>query len=117
MCDKRDSQKKRFIEALTASGTISHAARAAGVSRWTVYRWRSADKEFREDWDYALEEAIDAIESTLYQSALAGNTLAAIYYLKAHRPQYRDRLPSVDVRKLNAEIEEGLARLNENCRG
>jgi hypothetical protein len=31
MRDKRDRQKKRFIDALTAQGTVYHAAQAAGV--------------------------------------------------------------------------------------
>ena len=109
MRDKRDTRKKRFIEALTTQGTISHAARAAGVSRWTVYRWRTDDEAFRDAWDYAFEDAIDAVESTLYQSALAGNTVAAIFYLKAHRPMFRDRL-NINVRQLHSEIEEALAR-------
>ena len=35
--DKRDSRKKRFIEALTLQGTVYHAAQAAGVSCQTVF--------------------------------------------------------------------------------
>lgn len=89
MRDRRDRQKKRFLDALTAQGTVYHAALAAGVSRWTAYRWRGVDQEFRENWDDALEEAIDAVECALYQQAIDGNTLACIFYLKAHRPQYR----------------------------
>jgi hypothetical protein len=75
--------------------------------------WRSEDKEFREDWNCALEDAIDEVESTLYQSALAGNTLAAIFYLKAHRPQYRDRW-NIKVRQLHCEIEEAIERIRQN---
>ena len=36
MRDKRDRQKKRFIDALTVYGTVFHAAQAAGVSRQTA---------------------------------------------------------------------------------
>jgi hypothetical protein len=105
MRDKRDSQKKRFIDALTANGTICHAARAAGVSRWTAYRWRSEDKEFREAWDYALDDAIEAVESKLYQSALAGNTLASIFWLKAHRPIYREiRMTKRDLMLIQTNV-------------
>jgi transposase-like protein len=109
----RDSQKKRFIETLAAQGTVSHAAQAAGVSRNTVYRWRIEDREFASRWDDAHEKAVDAVESSLYQKALNGDTICMIFYLKAHRPQYRDRL-NIDVKQLNSEIEERLAELREN---
>ena len=61
-------------------------------------------------WDEAHEQAVDAIESVLYQKALSGDTICMIFYLKAHRMQYRDRL-NVDVKQLDREIEERLAEL------
>ena len=48
------------------------------------------------------ENAVDAVESTIYQQAVGGNTLAGIFYLKAHRPIYRDRL-NIDIEQLNAK--------------
>jgi transposase-like protein len=113
MRDKRDTKKKRFIETLSVQGTVSHAAQAAGVSRNTVYRWRIEDREFAASWDVAHETAVDAVESVLYQKALSGDTICMIFYLKAHRPQYRDRL-NVDVKQVQSEIEERLAELREN---
>src|SRR5215217_8125038 len=110
MRDKRDRQKKRFIAALTAQGTVFHAAQAAGVSRQTVYRWHRDDPEFADQWDEARENAVDAVESTIYQQAVGGNTIAAIFYLKAHRPIYRDRL-NIDIEQVNREIEERMAQL------
>ena len=113
MRDKRDTKKKRFIETLAAQGTVSHAAQAAGVSRNTAYRWRQEDHQFACLWDEAHENAVDAVESVLYQSALRGNTLAIIFYLKAHRPIYRDRL-NIDLKQVQSEIEEKIAQLREN---
>jgi transposase-like protein len=111
--DRRDSKKKRFIETLAAQGTVSHAALAAGVSRNTAYRWRQDDLEFALLWDEAHETAVDAVESSLYQKALNGDTICMIFYLKAHRPEYRDRL-NIDVKQLNSEIEERMAQLRQN---
>ena len=113
MRNKRDNRKKRFIEALTVHGTVYHAAKAAGVSRQTVYRWREEDPEFADRWDEAIENAVDEVESTIYQQAVGGNTLAAIFYLKAHRPMYRDRL-NIDIEQLRGEIEERMEQLREN---
>ena len=110
MRDKRDRQKKRFIETLKAQGTVYHAAQAAGVSRWTAYRWRQDDLEFANLWDEAIEEAVDAVESVLYKKALAGDVVSMIFYLKAHRPKYRDRL-AVDINAVQREIEERMREL------
>ena len=108
--DRRDRRKKRFIAALTVQGTVSHAAQAAGVSRNTAYRWRQDDHEFAEAWDEAHENAVDAVESSLYQKALSGDTICMIFYLKGHRPNYRDRL-NIDVNQVKSEIEERMAQL------
>ena len=108
--DRCDTKKKRFIETLETQGTVLHAAKAAGVSRQTVYRWRYEDREFAACWDEAHEQAFDAVESVFYQSALSGNIVAIIFYLKAHRPIYRDRL-NVDVKQVQSEIEERMAEL------
>ncbi len=113
MRDKRDRQKKRFIETLAAQGTVFHAAQAAGVSRWTAYRWRHDDPEFASGWDEAMDTAVDAVESVLYQKALAGDTISMIFYLKAHRPKYRDKL-NINVEQLDSEIEERIAQFREN---
>jgi hypothetical protein len=110
MRDRRDTKKKRFIETLAAQGTVSHAAEAAGVSRNTAYRWRQDDLEFASLWDEAHENAVDRVESVLYQKALSGDTIAMIFYLKAHRPMYRDRL-NIDLKQVQSDIEERMARL------
>ena len=110
MRDKRDRQKKRFIAALTAQGTVYHAAQAAGISRQTAYRWHRDDPEFADAWDEAHENAVDVVESTIYQQAVGGNTLAGFFYLKAHRPIYRDRV-SIDIEQVKSEIEERMAQL------
>jgi hypothetical protein len=113
MRDRCDSQKKRFIETLSVQGTVYHSAQAAGISRQTAYRWRQDDPDFAWQWDEAIENAVDQVESTIYQQAVGGNTLAAIFYLKAHRPIYRDKL-NIDVKQIESEIEERLAQLREN---
>ena len=60
-----------------------------------------------------LKNAVDAVESVIYQQAVGGNTLAAIFYLKAHRPKYRDRL-NINVEQLDNEIEEAMERIRAN---
>ena len=104
-------QKKRFIAALSVQGTVYHATSAAGISRWTAYRWREDDLDFGSLWDEALQNAVYAVESMLYHQVV-GNTLAAIFYLKAHRPIYRDRL-NIDINQVR-EIKERIAQFGAN---
>ena len=98
---------------VTAFGTVYQAAQAAGVSRNTVYRWRQEDLEFAEAWYEAHENAVDVVENVMYQQAVGGNTLAGIFYLKAHRPKYRDRL-KINVEQVQSEIDEMMERFREN---
>ena len=103
-------KKKRFIEALTAHGTVYHAAQAAGVSRWTAYRWRDNDPAFAQAWKDALEDCADIMESSVYKRGLAGDSILSMFWLKAHRPEFRDRV-SVDVKAVQAEIAQLLQHL------
>jgi hypothetical protein len=49
----------------------------------------------------------------IYQRALNGDTIAAIFYLKAQRPKYRDRL-SIDIEQVQSEIKEALECIRAN---
>ena len=113
MRDKRDTRKKRFIHALTAQGTVYHAAQAAGVSRQTAYRWRQDDPEFADLWYEAIENAVDAVENVVYHRALGGDIIEAIFDLKAQRPKFRDRL-NINVEQVQSEIDEMMERFSEN---
>ena len=113
MRDKRDRQKKRFIAALTKEGTVYHAAQAAGISRQTAYRWRDEDPEFANLWDEAIDNAVDAVENVVYHRALGGDIIAAIFYLKAQRPKFRDRL-NINVEQVQSDIDELIERIRAN---
>jgi hypothetical protein len=65
----------------------------------TAYRWRQDDREFAACWDEAHENTVDEVESVHYQTALSGNIVAIIFYLKAHRPIYRDKL-NIDLNQV-----------------
>ena len=48
-----------FLEAFAEYGTVTHACRAAGVSRATVYRHREDHPEFAEQWA-AVEDGVSS---------------------------------------------------------
>jgi hypothetical protein len=78
------TDKKEVIETLEAQSTVLYAAKAAGISRWTAYRWR---QEFDSRWDEALENAVDVVENSLYQKAVNGDTICMIFYLSSISPR------------------------------
>lgn len=61
-----------FLDSLRESANISAAARAAGMSRRSAYNHRLQDAQFREEWDQALEEALDDLEAELRRRAMVG---------------------------------------------
>jgi hypothetical protein len=104
-----DAHQAAFIKALAQLGIVTAAAKAAGVCRMTVYRWRE-DPEFAKAWDDALEQAadqdrsrghrraVDGVEEPIYQGGqLVGSRI--VYsdsllgkLLGANRPQkFRER--------------------------
>ena len=84
----------------TLTGTISEDFRVETVA------------QLNPAWDDAMGTAVDAVESALYQKARSGDTVPMIFYLKAHRPIYRDRV-TINVAQVQNEVEERLAKLKE----
>lgn len=82
-----------FLRVFRASGNASAAARAAKVSRKTVYEWRDEDADFRADFEHAREQAVEMLELIARQRALGGSDRLLEFLLKAHKPEvYGDRL-------------------------
>lgn len=108
--------KRTFIEQLRLRAAIYVAAKRTGINKLTAYRWRDSDPEFAAAWEEALDDAADIMETSTYEDALGtedkpGNALLKMFWLKAHRPKYRDRV-SVDVEVVRNEIEERMSQLN-----
>jgi AcrR family transcriptional regulator len=98
-------RKRLFLETLRRTLGVAPAADAAGVSRATVYRWRSEDPDFASAWDSAVEAALDDLEKALHERAKTKDTLAAIAILRNRRRNiYNDSVANnqVNVQVLNA---------------
>ena len=103
-----------FLEALRQTGNVSLAAKRAGIERKTAYRHRARSKRFAEEWDEALEEAVDLLEEEARRRAIEGvvgpggerrySDTLLIFLLKAHRPKkYRDNVKLTHEGKLKHE--------------
>lgn len=102
-----------FLRVLSETANVSRAARTAGLSSSTVYRHRAQNGTFRQDWDAALNEALDLLEEVLIERARDGvekpvfyggevkgtirvySDQLAMFLLKAKRPEVYDRMTGV----------------------
>ncbi|MDO7843733.1 hypothetical protein [Sphingomonas immobilis] len=64
------ARRRTFFDTLAVTANVSHAAKAAGVSLQTAYRWKQHDAEFRAAWDAALETGYARLEEELLARAL-----------------------------------------------
>lgn len=89
---KAEVWRPRFLTALAEKGNVVSACKKAKVDHKTVYKHKRFDPEFASDWKDALGEAIDSLEGALIQRGIRDDTTAAIFLLKAHKPElYRER--------------------------
>lgn len=104
-------RKNQFIVAYREHGSIYHAALAIRVNRKTVYRWMAADAEFAEALADCKEDCSDQVETSVFKKAVNGSTLDSIFYLKAHRPQFRDKI-TVDLSLVQDQIDSFIEHMN-----
>jgi len=132
-------RKAVFIERLRESANVSRSAREAGLSSSTVYGHRTRNAGFARDWDAALAEALDEVESELIERARRGvekpvyfrgevvgsvrsySDTLAMFILKAKRPEVYDRLgganrdpAGMSQEEAKAEVMSRLSRLAED---
>lgn len=108
-----DAQAK-FLDLLRDTLNVSASARGVGVAKRTVYKHREANPIFKEAWDDAIEEGIDAAEQSVNTRAFKGvrkpvyqggmkvgevteySDSLAQFMLKAHRPAKFDKPTKIE---------------------
>lgn len=66
------ARRELFLETLRATGNVSEAAKAAGISRSRVYQVRGESQSFAGAWDDAVSAVEDRIESEAVRRAVEG---------------------------------------------
>ena len=116
-------KKRKFLKSLAESGHVTDSARAARVSRTTVFVWRRDDEQFAADYAQAIGEseivleseatrrAVEGVDEPIYQSGmLVGykrrySDLLLIFLLKATNPQkYRDNATGDEEDPIHVKI-------------
>jgi hypothetical protein len=108
-----DDRRWMFLERLAESANVTESAKAASISRRTLYNWRAADADFAKAWDEANELGTDALEDEALRRGHQGvdepvffrgvecgavrrySDTLLIFMLKARRPdKFKDRVAS-----------------------
>lgn len=118
-----------FRDALIDSCNVSRACAAAGITKYTAYRWRQVYPEWAEMWEEAEKIGVMTLEDEAHRRAFAGvkkpvfhlgkrtdetteySDTLAIFLLKAHAPEkYRERQDINITGKLDIAEAIGAAR-------
>lgn len=102
-------KKRKVLEGVRFKGSIYHAAQYAGCARGSIYRWIDSDLLFAEAIADATEDRDDRMETSVYERAFTDNLLA-MFWLKAHRPKFRDKM-QIDVQAVSDEIKQRMEQL------
>lgn len=129
-------KQDRFFDELSQCGIIGVAARAANISRTTIYTYRDSDPVFAQRLKDALQDACDRLEAEMYRRAVVGteednsvfykgvevknrkvkhfSDTLAIFIAKALMPdKYRE---TYDI-KIKVELDRILTQLLDALRG
>lgn len=110
----------KFLAELQLRGTVTAACKAANVGRRTVYDERARNPLFATMMGETVEHCVEAVETTLYERALAGGTTEMIFFLKCRKPEvYGDKLRVEQIeqirlearREIIAEMQRGVSAL------
>lgn len=99
--------------------TDEEIAAGLGVSRSTLALWKARHPEFSDALKSWKGEADDQIEHSLYRKALAGDTTAAIFWLKNRRREtWRDKFDhehsgTIDLASVVAARRQRVAAMND----
>lgn len=102
-------RKCAFLIAFREYGSVFHAAQQSGCSRRAAYDWMAQDEQFAEAVASIREDNDDDLEASVYKRAFKSDLLA-MFYLKAHRPKFRDKV-SVDLSEVQHQVEQLIEKL------
>lgn len=104
------ARRATFLDHLAKTANVSESARLAGMSASALYKHRAKTPTFAEQWDVAIDAALDALEQAVIERAKHGvekpifyggkqigtvrsySDALAMFMLKAKRPEVFARL-------------------------
>ena len=120
-------KRKEFLKLFAKTGNISGSARAVGLSRQGIYDYKAGNPIFAKAWDNAWNEYLDTVEAEVQRRGAEGFLEPVFYqgkevaqvrkysdnllmfYLKAKRPEFRDKSVEVNFPSIAMEFNIGTA--------
>ena len=92
--DTTRQNKEAFIAAFIQVGTVTHAAKEAGIARSLIYQWLEKDRDFVAAYDDAIGQRNDLIEAELHRRAITGIQKPITWQgqITGHYTEYSDTL-------------------------
>lgn len=106
---------KKFVQLYAESGSITEAARVAGIERKSHYRLLEKDPVYRESFSWACRQIGEDLEYSAIQQAKDGNATLMLNLLKRFLPDEYARVSNgVEISiSLTQRMEEANQRLIE----
>ena len=98
--------RQTFLDTLRLSANVYLSCRTAGVTRGIAYIMRDKYPDFRQEWETAIDDAVDTLEAVALKRAKASSDLLLIFLLKAHRPEKYREVYKVEHTIIQAEIKK-----------
>jgi len=80
--EKKEKNKRKFLDAIRKHGGITAAARATNISRSCHYEWYHADEAYKREFEDIEDEQVEYVESKLMEHIDAGSEQSIHFYLK-----------------------------------
>jgi len=71
---RRRTWEAAFLASLALTGNVTESAKAAHITRPKVYEFRTAHPDFAAEWEAALDQAADVLETEARRRAVDGVT-------------------------------------------
>lgn len=135
------ARRDKFLEVLSETANVAHAARTVQKSVSGVYQLRRRDSAFAAAWDEALEVALDQIEAAVLDRVVNGvekdvfyggkhcgttrlfSDALAMFILKARRPDVYGRVATIadepqgeDADRSRGELQRRLRLLGDRLK-
>lgn len=108
-----NEQRAQFLERFSECGSVLQACSDTGVARRTHYEWLADDPEYKQQFERAKQQAVDALESRVFQRANVESDRLAEFLLKGLKPEvYGDRMKAqisgVDGGAIGVEVKHSI---------
>lgn len=115
------AKKEAYLEALRRGSLRGAAAKAVGVTRWTILHHARQDPEFAKAIEDAEMSLVQVVEDALYKAAVEGNVTAQQVILYNRAPdRWRDRrnvsVTGPDGGPIKLELSEAAQRIRDQLR-